>query len=322
MPLSAGTRLGLYEILAPLGAGGMGEVYRARDAKLGRDVAIKVLPEAFARDADRMARLTSEARVLASLNHPNIAAIYAVEDCALVMELVEGPTLATLVAEGPIPLKEALDFAHQISEALETAHEHGVVHRDLKPANIKVTPEGRVKVLDFGLAKILAGVSTAGDQSASPTLTMRATVAGVILGTAGYMAPEQAKGKAVDKRADIWAFGVVLYEMLAARRLFEGETVPETLAAVMMKDPALDALPAATPAAVRKLLRRCLERDVRRRLRDIGDARIAIEEMLAGAPEEATAPVASRWRFIFLGAILPTLALMALAAAHLREKAS
>jgi serine/threonine-protein kinase len=301
MPLCPGTYLGSYEILAPLGAGGMGEVYRARDTKLAREVAIKVLPEAFARDADRMARFTREAHVLASLNHPNIAAIYGVEDCALVMELVQGPTLAKRIAEGRLPLKEALDIARQIAEALEAAHEHGIVHRDLKPANVKVTPEGRVKVLDFGLAKSLAGDPAAGDPAASPTLTMRETEAGAILGTAGYMAPEQAKGKAVDKRADIWAIGVVLYEMLAARRLFEGETVPETLAAVLMKEPALDALPVATPSAVRKLLRRCLERDVRRRLRDIGDARIALEEMLAGVPEEATAPVASRRHFIFLG---------------------
>src|SRR5262245_28788672 len=212
MSLSPGTHLGSYEILAPLGAGGMGEVYRARDTKLGREVAIKVLPEAFARDADRMARFASEARVLASLNHPNIAALYAVEDCALVMELVEGPTLASLIAAGPLPLKESLDIARQIAEALEAAHEHGVVHRDLKPAKVKWPPEGRVKVLDFGLAKVLAGEAVAGDQSASPTLTIRETVAGVILGTAGYMAPEQAKGKAIDKRADIWAFGVVLYE--------------------------------------------------------------------------------------------------------------
>src|SRR5215831_11742808 len=238
------------------------------------------------------------------------------------MELVDGPMLASLIAKGPVPLKEALDFARQIAEALEAAHEHGIVHRDLKPANVKLTPEGRVKVLDFGLAKALAGDPAAGDPAASPTLTMRETEAGVILGTAGYMAPEQAKGKAVDKRADIWAFGVVLYEMLAARRLFKGETVPETLAAVLMKEPALDTLPAATPAAVRKLLRRCLERDVRRRLRDIGEARIALEEMLAGVPEEATAPVASRRYFIFLWAILATLSLMALATVHLREKGS
>jgi serine/threonine protein kinase len=200
MSLSAGTRLGHYEILAPLGAGGMGEVYRARDTKLGREVAIKFLPDVFARDADRMARFTREAQVLASLNHPNIAAIYGVENRALVMELVPGPTLAERIAEGPLSLKEALDIARQIAEALEAAHEHGVVHRDLKPANVKVTPEGRVKVLDFGLAKAL-GEPAAGDPAASPTLTMRETVAGVILGTAAYMAPEQAKGRAVDKRA-------------------------------------------------------------------------------------------------------------------------
>src|SRR5215472_14263875 len=287
-----------FEIGGSLGRGGMGEVYLGRDTKLNREVAIKVLPSTFTGDRDRLARFRREAQVLASLNHPNIGAIYSFEESdgihALALEYVEGPTLAERIAQGLIPLEEALPIARQIAEALEAAHEHGIVHRDLKPGNVKVTPEGRVKVLDFGLAKMMAGEPPAGDQSASPTLTMRETVAGVILGTAGYMAPEQAKGKTVDKRADIWAFRVVLYEMLAARRLFEGETVTETLAAVMMKDPALDALPTGTPAAVRKMLRRCLERDVRRRLRDIGDVRIALEEMLAGVPEEATAPVASR----------------------------
>src|SRR5438105_879951 len=224
-----------YRIIDKLGEGGMGTVYRATDTKLNREVAIKILPDAFAADPDRMARFQREAQVLASLNHPNIAAIYGVEDCALVMELVEGETLA-----GPLPLETALNYARQIADALEAAHEKGIVHRDLKPANIKVTPEGRVKVLDFGLAKAISGDPISGDPVNSPTLTMHATVAGVILGTAGYMSPEQAKGKAVDKRTDIWAFGVVLYEMLTGESLFIGETVSDTLAAVLTKDPDIE----------------------------------------------------------------------------------
>src|SRR5215472_15926040 len=246
-----------FEIGRTLGRGGMGEVYLGRDTKLNREVAIKVLPSTFTVDPDRLARFRREAQVLASLNHPNIGAIYSFEESdgihALALEYVEGPTLEDRLAHGPVPLETALSIARQIAEALEAAHEQGIVHRDLKPGNVKLRPDGVVKVLDFGLAKMMAGEPPAGDQSASPTLTMRETVAGVILGTAGYMAPEQAKGKTVDKRADIWAFGVVLYEMLTARRLFEGETVPETLAAVLVKEPALDALPAATPATVRKL---------------------------------------------------------------------
>jgi serine/threonine-protein kinase len=276
-----------YRIISKLGQGGMGAVYRATDTKLGRDVAIKVLPESFASNPDRLVRFTREAQVLASLNHPNIAAIYGVEDRALIMELVEGPTLAERIAQGPMSWDEVLPVAKQIAEALEYAHERGVVHRDLKPANVKVTPEGRVKVLDFGLAKALTNDSVASDPADSPTLTMQTTLAGVILGTAAYMSPEQAKGKPVDKRADIWAFGVVLVEMLTGRRMYGGETAYETLAAVMMKEPDLSALPASTPAAVKKLARRCLERDPRKRLRDIGEARIALEE----APEEAPAPV-------------------------------
>src|SRR5262245_25159184 len=211
----------------------MGEVYRATDTKLNRDVAIKILPESFASDPDRLARFTREAQVLASLNHPNIAAIYGVEERAIVMELVDGPTLAERIAQGPIAPEEALPIARQITEALEYAHERGIVHRDLKPANVKVTPEGRVKVLDFGLAKALAADAHAADPMSSPTITMRATVAGMIMGTAGYMSPEQAKGKPVDRRADIWAFGVLLVEMLTGNMMYTGETVSETLASVI-----------------------------------------------------------------------------------------
>src|SRR6516165_4863665 len=230
-----------YRILSKLGEGGMGEVWRATDTKLGRDVAIKILPEAFAQDADRMARFTREAQVLASLNHPNIEAIYGVEERALVMERV---------APGPMPLAEALAIAKQIAEALEYAHERGVIHRDLKPANIKITPEGKVKVLDFGLAAV-AQASSGGsaDPASSPTLTMRATIAGVIMGTAAYMSPEQAAGKPVDKRADIWSFGVVLWEMLTGGPVFHGETVSDTLAAVLKTNPDWSRLPPETPSA-------------------------------------------------------------------------
>src|SRR5688572_7998292 len=257
-----------YRITSKLGEGGMGEVWRATDTKLGREVALKILPDAFATDADRMARFEREAQVLASLNHPNIAAIYGVEDRAIVMELVEGPTLADRIAEGPIPFDEAIAIARQMGHAIEAAHEKGVVHRDLKPANLKVTPEGCVKVLDFGLAKAVTEEISAGAPSISPTLTMRATVAGVILGTAAYMSPEQARGKPVDKRADIWSFGVVLYEMLTGRRVFQGDTVSDVLAAVLTKDPDWDRV----PARARRLLRKCLEKDPKLRLRDIGDA--------------------------------------------------
>jgi serine/threonine-protein kinase len=282
------------QTIAKVGDGGMGEVWRATDTKLGRDVAIKILPEALAADPDRMTRFEREAKVLASLNHPNIAAIYGVEDRALVMELVDGPTLAERVAQGPIPLEEALPIARQIAEALEYAHERNIVHRDLKPANIKVTPEGRVKVLDFGLAKAMTAETTVGDPHSSPTLTMRSTQMGVLRGTAAYMGPEQAKGKTVDKRADIWAFGVVLIEMLTGRRLYGGETLSDTLAAVLLKEPELDGLPGDTPTDIRRLLRRCLVKDAQQRLRDIGDARIVIDECLANpAADEAevkTAP--------------------------------
>jgi Tol biopolymer transport system component len=289
----------------------MGEVYRARDGKLGRDVAIKVLPAAFAADADRLARFRREAKVLASLNHPHIAAIYGVEEAdgieALVLELVEGETLAERLAAGPLPLEEALDIARQAAEALEAAHERGIVHRDFKPANIKLTPGGQVKVLDFGLAKALAADVSSPDITTSPTLTAAATQAGVALGTAAYMAPEQARGKAVDRRADVWAFGVVLYEMLTGRHAFAGDTVSDTLASVLKTDPDLTALPEMTPAAIRRLLRRCLQKDPSRRLRDIGDARLELEERVEGTAADsgltAAVPRTSR-RLLLPGLVL------------------
>ncbi len=290
-----GQSIGHYKVAAKLGAGGMGEVYRATDTKLGRDVALKVLPEAFAQDAQRMQRFQREAQVLAALNHPHIATIHGLEESgatrALVMELVEGPTLAERIARGPLPLDEALPIARQMAEALEYAHEHGIIHRDLKPANIKLTPEGSVKVLDFGLAKAMADDPASGlDVANSPTLSLAATKAGVILGTAAYMSPEQAKGKSVDRRADIWAFGVVLYEMLTGRTLYAGETMSETMAAVILKEPALDALPATVPPHLRHLLARCLRKDPKSRLRDIGDARVILEEGASAQGDAGTIP--------------------------------
>jgi eukaryotic-like serine/threonine-protein kinase len=295
--ITAGSRLGPYEILAPLGAGGMGEVWRARDTKLGREVALKVLPAAVAQDAERLARFEREAQVLASLNHPHIAAIHGVEDStdtkALVLELVEGPTLQDRIAQGPLPVDEAVGIARQIADALEAAHEKGIVHRDLKPANVKLTADGNVKVLDFGLAKALDPAATSSMSPSasptlmnSPTLTAAGTQLGVILGTAAYMAPEQARGGAVDKRADIFAFGAVVYEMLTGKRLFEGETASDTLAAVLRAEVDWGALPAATPPALRTLLARCLEKDRRKRLHDIGDAQFELDA--AGRPLPAT----------------------------------
>ncbi len=303
-PSLVGRTLGPYTLLSPLGAGGMGEVYRASDTKLGRDVAIKVLPASFAADPDRIARFEREARLLASLNHPHIAAVYGLEDgevLALVMELVEGPTLAERIASGPIAIADALPIARQIAEALEAAHEQGIIHRDLKPANIKVRPDGAVKVLDFGLAKALgpAGGSSV-NATMSPPLSMHATIAGMILGTAAYMAPEQARGNAVDKRADIWAFGVVLYEMLTGTRLFTGETISDTLASVLTTDPNWRALPAAAPHRLRSLLRWCLEKDPKLRLRDIGDARVQLDAVIMGTEDDAVvaAPAMPRRRLI------------------------
>jgi eukaryotic-like serine/threonine-protein kinase len=325
MSLASGTRLGPYEVLAPLGAGGMGEVYRARDLQLERDVAIKVLPDELANDPERLARFEREARVLASLNHSNIATIYGLESSngirALVMELVPGETL-----RGPLAVRTALEYAKQIAEALEAAHERGIVHRDLKPGNIMITPEGGVKVLDFGLAAAPKRDGTASapgkDAANSPTLTVAATQAGMIMGTAAYMSPEQAAGKTVDKRADIWSFGVVLWEMLSGTRLFAGETVLHTLADVLRAPIGFDKLPRETPRAIRELLRRCLDRDARRRLRDIGEARIAIEESLNRPEKEPeTIPAAvppGRAIMPWALAVVSVAALAALAWVHFR----
>jgi eukaryotic-like serine/threonine-protein kinase len=322
MSIAAGTRLGPYEIVAPLGAGGMGEVYRAKDIQLGRDVALKVLSPALAGDAQYMARFEREAQVLASLNHPNIAILHGLQEDsgvrALVMELVEGPTLAERIALGPIPLEEALPIARQIAEALETAHERGIIHRDLKPANVKLTHDGVVKVLDFGLAKALDD-DTMPSGANSPTITMSATRAGVILGTAAYMSPEQAKGKRVDRRSDVWAFGVVLYEMLTGHPMYSGETAAETLAFVMTKDPALDALPASTPISVRHLLLRCLQRDPRLRLQAIGEARILLSEDSPAAPTPSSVPSAWRTAAFVTALGFALLALAVLAFVHFRE---
>ena len=287
MPLTPGTRLGAYEIVALLGAGGMGEVYRARDTRLGREVAIKALPDEFARDPERLGRFEREAKLLASLNHPNIGAIYGLEVVEghryLVLEFIEGETLSDLIARGPVPVGEAVELCAHVAAALESAHESGIVHRDLKPANVMLTRTGAVKVVDFGLAK--GGVFSASDSdpalSASPTMTYGATQAGMVLGTAAYMSPEQARGKAVDKRTDIWSFGCLLYETLTGKQAFEGETVSDLIAHILTSEPDWNALPPATPPRVRELLRRCLEKDARRRLRDMGDARNELEETLA-----------------------------------------
>ena len=286
--------IGPYRVLGKLGAGGMGEVYRARDVKLNRDVAIKVLPDLFSADPDRLARFRREAQVLASLNHPNIGHIYGLEDSsgahALVLELIEGPTLADRIAQGPIPLDEAIPIARQIADALECAHEQGIVHRDLKPANIKLRPDGTVKVLDFGLAKALDPTASSPDAMNSPTLTARGTQLGIIVGTAAYMAPEQARGRAVDRRADIWAFGVVLYEMLSGKRAFEGDDVSITLAAVLKDDVDWKVLPANLPPSVLWVLRRCMEKDPKRRLSAIGDARLELDTPLPDTRPPAERP--------------------------------
>ena len=301
LALTPGTRLGQYETAAAIGAGGMGEVYRARDTNLGREVAIKVLPDAFAHDADRLARFEREAKTLASLNHPNIAAIYGFEKSggihALVMELVEGDDLSQRIARGAIPIDEALPIAKQIADALEAAHEQGIIHRDLKPANIKVRADGTVKVLDFGLAKAMepTGAISPG-LSMSPTLSLQATQAGMILGTAGYMSPEQARGKTVDKRSDIWAFGAVLFEMLTGQRAFGGDDVSEVLSRVLQREPAWAALPPEVPLRVQQVLRMCLQKDVKQRAHDIADIRLALEGAFETAVAQSATPAAAPLR--------------------------
>jgi len=327
MALTSGTRLGTYEVIALIGAGGMGEVYRAHDTNLGRDVAIKVLPEQFACEPERLARFQREAKMLAALNHSNIAAIYGLEQSGsthyLVMELVEGPTLAERIVAGPVPVEETLPIAKQVADAVEYAHDHNVIHRDLKPANIKVTAEGIVKVLDFGLAKAMSDEPTAADIGNSPTLSMAATRQGVILGTAPYMSPEQAKGKTADRRADVWAFGVVLFELLTGKQAFHGDDITEVLAAVVMKDPAFDALPAKTPPAIRNLLRRCLEKRLKRRLQHIGEARITLDDVLSdattAAPAAAAAPSKTRERLAWAMAAVAVIASSALAFLYFRR---
>ncbi|MDA2934908.1 serine/threonine protein kinase, partial [Acidobacteria bacterium AH-259-D05] len=294
-----GTTISHYRIIEKIGQGGMGEVYRAEDTNLSREVAIKVLPEQFTQDPQRLARFEREAKLLASLNHPNIAAIYGLEEADgvrfLSLELVEGETLAERVAKGALPVEEALEVCRQIAEGVEAAHEKGVIHRDLKPANVKVTPEGKVKILDFGLAKAFEDETPVTDISQSPTLTEEMTRAGVILGTAAYMSPEQAKGKPVDKRADIFAFGAILYELLAGERAFDGETITETIAKVLESEPKWEVLPQNTPWTIRNLLRRCLTKDPHDRLDGIANVRIeikmALTEPTTGSPIGVTSAV-------------------------------
>jgi serine/threonine protein kinase len=327
--MSAPAQIAHYRITGKLGEGGMGVVYRATDTRLSREVAIKVLPPSMAADPDRLARFEREARLLAGLDHPNIGAIYGIEqsggNSALVLALIEGPTLADRIAQGPIPHEEAVAIARQLAEALEYAHDRGIIHRDLKPANIKITPEGVVKVLDFGLARALADDSAAAPAASptiSPTLSMRATQAGMILGTAAYMAPEQAKGKTVDRRADIWAFGIILLEMLTGRPVFSGESVAEILAASIKDAPPLDRLPADTPPAVRGLIARCLEKDPRQRLQAIGEARILLAAPLhEPAPTTQAAAIPTRSsKLPWAVAATCLLALAALAFRHFREQ--
>ena len=322
MSLSPGTRLGHYDVTSLLGEGGMGQVWQATDTQLNRQVALKILPDAFASDPDRLARFTREAQILASLNHPGIAAIYGIEETegtrALVLELVEGPTLADRIAQGAMPLDDALPIARQIAEALEAAHEAGVIHRDLKPANIKVRKDGTVKVLDFGLAKALEPAPEA-DPSQSPTLTAAATQMGVILGTAAYMSPEQARGKPVDRRADIWAFGVVLFEMVTGRRPFQGRDVSEVLGGVLRLEPEWNALPGDTPPRVSTLLRRCLEKEPKQRLQAVGDIRLAMEGAFETAAPAGPVAALQLWQrpvpaamFVLVIAALTSLAVWAL----------
>ncbi|MDA1097166.1 MAG: serine/threonine-protein kinase [Chloroflexi bacterium] len=302
MALTVGSRLGHYTVDALIGEGGMGQVYQATDTKLNRQVALKILPEAFATDPDRLARFQREAQVLASLNHPNIAAIYGLEESgdtrALVLELVEGPTLADRIKQGAIPVDEALPIAKQIADALEEAHEHGVVHRDLKPANIKIRPDGTVKVLDFGLAKAFQSDASDPSMSQSPTisLTAAATQMGMVIGTPAYMAPEQAKGHPADKRADIWAFGAVLFEMLTGKKLFETGDVSEMLASVLVKDPDISSIGTHVPEHIRSVIRHCLVKDPKERLRDIGDVRLAMKGMFETTVSAATVDTSHQQR--------------------------
>ena len=306
MALQVGSRLGHYDVTALIGEGGMGQVYQATDTNLDRQVAIKVLPDAFSSDPDRLARFEREAKVLASLNHPNIGAIYGLEKSgdtrALVLELVEGPTLADRIKQGAIPVDEALPIAKQIAEALEAAHEQGIIHRDLKPANVKVRPDGMVKVLDFGLAKAFQPDASDPGLSQSPTisLTAAATQMGMVIGTAAYMAPEQAKGLSVDKRADIWAYGAVLFEMLTGKKLFEAGDVSEMLASVLIKDPDISSIGTHVPDHVRSVVRQCLVKDPKERLRDIGDVRLAMkgvfETSVSATADPAVAPQLKVWQ--------------------------
>ena len=339
MPLTPGTRIGPYEVGAMIGQGGMGEAYRARDTKLNRDVALKVLPRLLMEDPERRARFQREAEVLASLNHPNIAILFGLEESAVVralaMELVEGPTLEDRIAKGPLPLEEALGIARQIAEAVEYAHDKGVIHRDLKPANIKLRPDESsstttAKVLDFGLAKALDQASSAAEENAgisptlSPTLSMGRTTPGMVLGTPAYMPPEQAKGKNIDRRADVWSFGIVLFEMLTGQRMFTGDTAAEVMAAAMLQDPRLERLPANTPTAIRNLIRRCVEKEPRQRLQAIGEARLilngSMEEPAPAPPVESIAPPRSRIGTVAWGiAGLSLLALAAVSFLHFRE---
>ncbi|MDQ3421283.1 MAG: protein kinase, partial [Acidobacteriota bacterium] len=338
MTILSGSRLGQYDVVGPIGAGGMGEVYRARDPRLERDVAIKILPESFAADPERLMRFEREAKTLASLNHPHIAQIFGVEDLpgpagthlpALVMELVEGEDLSLRIARGAMPVAEALPIAQQIADALETAHERGIIHRDLKPANIKVSGDGVVKVLDFGLAKAMSKADPDVDPANSPTMALTGTQAGLILGTAGYMAPEQARGQTLDRRVDVWAFGVVLFEMLAGRHAFSGDTISDVLASVLKNDLDWSLLPKDLPPPVLHLLRRCLNPDRRNRLRDIGEARVAIADYLAGKTSDGlAAPTAavdrSGSRGVRLGAVglLGLIAVLAVAALLLQRRAA
>src|SRR5262249_44834608 len=287
--------------------GGMGEVYRAYDTRLKREIALKVLPEAFSRDSERMTRFEREAQVLAALNHPNIASIYGLQDApngifALMMELVPGPTLGERIGTKPIPLRDALVMARQIAEALEYAHEHGIVHCDLKPANVKITDDGTVKILDFGLAKAVEEDTNPADVFESPTISIPVTHAGMIVGTAAYMSPEQARGKTLDRRTDIWSFGCVLYESLTGRQAFPGDTATDIVAAILGREPDWNALPSGVPTSIRKLLERCLRKDLKQRLHEIADARIEIEDTLRepvehGKPENTARAAPEKWRF-------------------------